>query len=133
MTDVEIPASLPSTKPYLVRAIWEWCNDNGFTPYLMVKVDVSCQVPREFVQDNQIILNIGAEATQGLRLQNDFITFQTRFGGIARELMIPMARVAAIYAKENNQGMAFEVEPHRGEDPEPPKPTGRHPHLQRVK
>jgi len=131
----------PSTKPYLVRAIWEWCNDNGFTPYLMVTTDDSCRVPREFVRDRQIVLNIGLEATQNLHIGNDLISFQARFGGVARELVIPITQVAAIYAKENSQGMMFEVEARlpREAHPEPPNddgpprsPAGR-PHLQRVK
>lgn len=132
---------LPSTKPYLVRAIWEWCNDNGFTPYLMVKTDDSCRVPKEFVQDGQIVLNIGAEATQKLHMGNDLISFQARFGGVARELLIPVPQVAAIYAKENSQGMMFEVEarppgqPHSlpPTDDDPPKPPTGRSHLQRVK
>jgi stringent starvation protein B len=101
---------LPSTKPYLVRAIWEWCNDNGFTPYLAVAVDASCRVPQEFVKDGQIVLNIGAEATHKLQMQNDLVSFQARFGGVAREIHVPMSRVAAIYAHENGNGTAFEVE-----------------------
>ncbi|MDR1890305.1 MAG: ClpXP protease specificity-enhancing factor [Zoogloeaceae bacterium] len=135
---------LPSTKPYFVRAIWEWCNDNGFTPYLAVTVDASCRVPQEFVKESQIVLNIGADATHKLQMQNDAIFFQARFGGVAREIYVPMTRVAAIYARENGNGMAFEVETTEpsaatgGEDNEPkdtPPPSGRsgRAHLQRVK
>lgn len=106
----QTPDDLPSTKPYLVRAIWEWCNDYGFTPYMAVEVDASCRVPMEFVKDGQIVLNIGAEATHKLQIANDFVTFQARFGGIPRDLRVPIARVAAIYSRENGVGMAFEVE-----------------------
>ncbi|MDR1648517.1 MAG: ClpXP protease specificity-enhancing factor [Zoogloeaceae bacterium] len=118
---------LPSTKPYLLRALWEWCNDNGLTPYIVVQVDASCLVPREFVRDRQIVLNIGGEATQALRMDNDLVHFKARFGGVTREVMVPVARVAAIYARENGQGMSFEVEDHADapvpdSPPEPPAP-----------
>lgn len=98
-----------STKPYLIRAIYEWCTDNGFTPYLAVHVDGQTVVPREYVQNNEIVLNIGALATSKLTLGNDFVDFQARFGGVARAISVPMKNVSAIYAKENGQGMAFEV------------------------
>jgi stringent starvation protein B len=110
-----------STKPYLLRALWEWCNDNGLTPHIVVQVDASCLVPREFVRDGQIVLNIGGEATQALRMDNDFVNFKARFSGVAREVMVPVARVAAIYARENGQGMSFEVEDHAV--PSAPEPT----------
>jgi stringent starvation protein B len=100
----------PSTKPYLVRAIYEWCNDNGFSPYLAVTVDARTRVPRSYVKDGQIVLNIGSEASNGLTIGNDEISFQARFNGMAQGLLIPMDRVSAIYARENGQGMAFEVE-----------------------
>jgi stringent starvation protein B len=100
---------LPSTKPYLLRAVWEWCNDNGFTPYIVVEVDDSCRVPLEFVKDGQIVLNISMDATHGLQVANDLVSFQGRFGGVARELVIPTERIAAIYARENGAGMSFEV------------------------
>ncbi len=98
-----------STKPYLIRAIYEWCTDNGFTPYLAVHVDGQTVVPREYVQNNEIVLNIGALATSKLTLGNDFVDFHARFGGVARAISVPMRNVSAIYAKENGQGMAFEV------------------------
>lgn len=154
----QTPDDLPPTKPYLLRAIWEWCNDYGYTPYMAVEVDASCRVPMEFVKDGQIVLNIGAEATHKLQIANDFVTFQARFGGIPRDLRVPIARVAAIYSRENGVGMAFEVddmqagpsaspmptvvsgglsgnEPDAPDDPKPTKPksgAGR-PHLQRIK
>lgn len=96
-----------STRPYLIRALYEWCTDNGFTPYVAVRVDSSVQVPREFVKDGEIVLNIGYDATSALQLGNDFIEFKARFGGQAREIIVPVGRVIAIYARENGQGMAF--------------------------
>ena len=97
----------PSTRPYLIRALHEWCTDNGFTPYVAVRVDGSVQVPREYVKDGEIVLNISCDATSSLQLGNDFIEFKARFGGKPREIMVPVARVIAIYARENGQGMAF--------------------------
>lgn len=103
-------ADLPSTKPYLLRAIWEWCADNGYTPYLAVHVDEMTRVPREFVRDGQIVLNIGPVASNKLQMGNEFVEFQARFGGVARQISIPVGRIAAIYARENGAGMSFEVE-----------------------
>jgi len=100
---------MQSTKPYLIRAIHEWCSDQGFTPYLSVKVDGMTRVPREFVKDGEIVLNVGIDATHQLLLGNDEITFQARFGGKAFPVVVPMERIAAIYARENGEGMAFEV------------------------
>jgi len=98
-----------STKPYLIRAIHEWCADQGFTPYLAVKVDATTRVPREFVKDGEIVLNVGLEATHQLLMGNEEITFQARFGGRAFPVVVPIERVSAIYASENGEGMAFEV------------------------
>ena len=98
-----------STKPYLIRAIYEWCNDNGYTPYLAVAVDERTQVPREHVKAGEIVLNVSPMATNRLALGNDLISFQARFGGVARELSIPVENVSAIYARENGHGMAFDV------------------------
>src|SRR6185436_12849780 len=95
------------TRPYLIRALHDWCTDNGFTPYLAVFVDSSVQVPTEYVKNNEIVLNVGFEATSGLKLGNDFIEFKARFGGVAREIVVPVDHVVAIYARENGQGMAF--------------------------
>ena len=100
---------MQSTKPYLIRAIHEWCADQGFTPYLAVKVDATTRVPREFVKDGEIVLNVGLEATHQLLMGNEEITFQARFGGRAFPVVVPIERVAAIYASENGEGMAFEV------------------------
>src|SRR5688572_13172488 len=135
-----------STKPYLLRAIYEWCVDNGFTPYISVAVDAGTRVPMEYVRDGEIVLNIGPLATSRLQMGNDFVECTARFSGAARELVIPVGAVAAIYARENGQGMSFETEPSRvaqdgdakpaappGESPEPPRPTGGKPALRRVK
>ena len=98
-----------STRPYLIRALHDWCTDNGFTPYLAVAVDASVQVPPEFVKNNEIVLNVGFEATSGMTLGNEFIEFKARFGGTPREIRVPVDHVVAIYARENGQGMAFPV------------------------
>ncbi|MEO6280959.1 ClpXP protease specificity-enhancing factor [Roseateles sp.] len=96
-----------STRPYLIRALHDWCTDNGFTPYVAVHVDRSVQVPMEYVSNNEIVLNVGFDATSGLDLGNEFIQFKARFGGVAREIVVPVDHVVAIYARENGQGMAF--------------------------
>jgi stringent starvation protein B len=98
-----------STKPYLLRALYEWCTDNGYTPYIVVAVDARTRVPAEFVKNGEIVLNISFEATGNLKMDNDFIHFKARFGGVAREIELPVENVSAIYARENGQGMAFEV------------------------
>jgi stringent starvation protein B len=98
-----------STKPYLLRAIYDWCTDAGFTPYVAVAVDESVRVPMEFVKNGEIVLNVSALATNRLKIGNEAIEFQARFGGAAREVWVPVTRVVAIYARENGQGMAFEV------------------------
>jgi len=98
-----------STRPYLIRALYDWCTDNGFTPYVAVLVDESVQVPREYVKNGEIVLNISFDATSSLKLGNEFIEFRARFAGTAREIMVPVGRVIAIYARENGQGMAFPV------------------------
>ena len=98
-----------STRPYLLRALHDWCTDNGFTPYIAVYVDGTVQVPVEYVKNNEIVLNVGFEATSGLKLGNDFIEFKARFGGSARDIVVPVDHVVAIYARENGQGMAFPV------------------------
>jgi stringent starvation protein B len=103
------PASGSSTRPYLIRALHDWCTDNGFTPYVAVFVDASVQVPGEYVKNNEIVLNVGFEATTALKLGNEFIEFKARFGGTSRDIQVPVDHVIAIYARENGQGMAFPV------------------------
>ena len=150
-----------STRPYLLRALHEWCTDSGFTPYVAVFVDETVQVPMEYVKNGEIVLNVGYDATAGMTLGNEFIEFKARFGGVPREIIIPINRVMAIYARENGQGMSFPMNtasdavaapkksapvrptlsavetPHAGagsddEQPTPTPPAGR-PTLTRVK
>lgn len=136
-----------TTKPYLIRAIYEWCTDQGFSPYLAVAVDAHTRVPREYVKDGQIVLNVGADATGQLQLGNEEITFQARFNGVAFPVHVPVAAVAAIYARENGQGMAFDVTDSvtveedaetaaaavPAETPETPAAPAGRPHLTRIK
>lgn len=117
-----------STKPYLLRAIYEWCTDNGFTPYVSVKVNGAVQVPMEFVRKGEIVLNISFGATSGLKMDNDAISFKARFGGVSREIRVPVNNVQAIFASENGQGMVFDavsIEEASGADvtPEASKPS----------
>jgi stringent starvation protein B len=117
---------LPSTRPYLIRALHQWCEDNGFTPYVAVSVDESVLVPMQFVSpEGEIVLNVSQSATQGLLLGNEALEFQARFGGIPQNLYVPVGRVSAIYARENGQGMAFPVEETPApQPPAPESPTG---------
>ena len=96
-----------STRPYLIRALHEWCIDNGFTPLITVHVDANTQVPKEHVKDKEIVLNLSFDATSGLKLGNDYIEFKARFSGVARDILVPVSRVMAICARETSQGMAF--------------------------
>ena len=86
-----------STKPYLIRAIQQWCTDSGYTPYIAVLADDTVRVPRDFVKNGEIVLNISPLATSRLQLGNETIEFQARFGGVAREVMVPIDRVLAVY------------------------------------
>lgn len=141
-----------STRPYLLRALHEWCTDSGFTPYVAVLVDETVQVPMEYVKNGEIVLNVGYDATAGMTLGNEFIEFKARFGGKPRDIMVPIHRVMAIYARENGQGMAFPVSDDEsssapalsavpvldapvgeGDEPVPPTPSPTRPALKRVK
>ena len=140
--------SEPSTKPYLMRAIYDWCVDSGYTPYLAVTVDAGTRVPMEYVKDGQIVLNVGPIAVERFKLGNELIEFSARFNGAGREISIPIGAVSAIYARENGQGLSFEVAapdataPAQSAEtgapnepppaPEPPRPSGK-PSLRRVK
>lgn len=135
-----------STKPYLMRAIYDWCVDSGYTPYLTVTVDTLTRVPMEYVKDGQIVLNIGPIAVEQFKMGNQLIEFSARFNGAGREISIPVGAVSAIYARENGQGLSFEVtaadaaasaRPGEAEGsdetpPETPRPSGK-PSLRRVK
>lgn len=113
------------TRPYLIRALHDWCTDNGFTPYLAVFVDETVQVPMEYVKNREIVLNVSFEATSGLRLGNEFVEFKARFGGVPRDIVVPVDHVVAIYARENGQGMAFPVpvEASAAAEPAPSQPA----------
>lgn len=119
-----------STKPYLIRAIHQWCEDSGYRPYLAVMVDERTLVPREFVRNGEIVLNVSAVATHRLQISNDLIEFEARFSGAVRQVSIPIENVSAIYAQETGHGMAFDVPkplalpPERAQAPQPTKAGG---------
>ncbi len=135
---IEVPAG-PAIKPYLIRAIYEWCADNGLTPYLAVQVDSHTRVPMAFVgKDGTIVLNLGGEAVVKLHMGNDVITCGGRFGGVPHDIVVPIGAVIGIFAKENAQGLAFQAQdteppqsPPEGGG-EPPAPQGK-PRLRVVK
>ena len=102
-------ADLIPTKPYMVRAIHEWCTDNGFTPHLLVVVSSQTRVPMAYVKEGEIVLNLNYSATKDLHIDNEVITFSARFGGVSQNLYVPMNAVRGIFARENGQGMFFEV------------------------
>ena len=147
MATNEIP-----TKPYLLRALYEWCVDNGYTPYLAVKVDSRTQVPPEYVKNGEITLNIGPTAVHKMQIGNDLVEFSARFGGIARQISVPVTNVYQLYGHETGHGMTFDVDTTKptvqavaeietsaateGQDlpPDPPRPAaGGRPALRRVK
>lgn len=103
-------AEFTSTKPYMLRAIHEWCVDNGLTPHLLVAVDSQTRVPMGYVKDGEIVLNLNYTATKDLHMDNEQITFSARFGGVSQNLYVPIGAVKGIFARENGQGMFFEVE-----------------------
>ena len=140
------------TRPYILRALYEWCVDNGYTPHLAVKVDSHVQVPAEYVKGGEITLNISPTAVHKLQMGNELIEFSARFGGVARQIAVPIAAVHALYARETGHGMTFDAEPAKpavqadaeGEPAkpaptalpapsDPKKPTGGKPRLTRVK
>ncbi|MDR0564357.1 MAG: ClpXP protease specificity-enhancing factor [Azoarcus sp.] len=116
-----------STKPYLLRALYEWCVDQGLTPYMTVQVDSRTCVPSGYARDGQIVLNIGPEATHQLKIDNEQVTFQARFNGIPHNIIVPVSNVAAIAARENGIGMAFQVEPMPEGDANNEMPSGELP------
>lgn len=105
---------MSSTKPYLIRALHQWCTDNGHTPYLVVHVDGNTTVPMPFVKDGEIVLNTSYGATKGLQIENDWISFSARFGGVSHDLWIPVSNVLSIFSRETGEGMGFELEPFDG-------------------
>lgn len=124
-----------SNRPYLIRALYEWIMDNGMSPYLLVKADENVKVPREYIEDGKIILNIQADAVKGLQLGNEFINFNARFGGTPQEITVPVSSVLAIYATENGKGLIF---PEEDEDTDAPvdgdrKDGKQRPHLKVIK
>ena len=145
-----MPALTPSAlsqQPYFLRALYEWCVDSGFTPYLTVRVDHRTRVPQGYVKDGQIVLNLGPSAVRNLNMDNDWVTFSARFGCVSHTIEVPMANVLAIYARETGEGMGFAAEGENaalaqgdaeiGADTvpssEPPKPPRGRPQLTVVK
>lgn len=139
-----------SAKPYLIRAICEWCADNGLTPYLAVKVNPQTRVPAAFVKNGEIVLNISAGATRRLTVDNERVQFTARFNGVSQEVSVPMAAVSGVFAKESGYGFAFamasdpaasldsataprEIPSAAGSSPSDTKPRGRPKHLQVIK
>lgn len=122
-------AVMSSNRPYLIRALYDWLVDNGQTPYLLVNADYSgAVVPRQFVEDGRIVLNIDPTAVSGLELGNEWISFSARFSGVAEDVLVPPAAVQGIYAKQNGQGMLFPDDEANGDnepEPDPHKPSGR--------
>jgi len=114
-------SDVPSNKPYLIRALHQWCSDNGFTPFMAVFVDSTVEVPTEFVKNDEIVLNLSIEACHQLQIENDYISFQARFGGVPRKILVPVTHVLAIYARENGQGMSFPFDSSEIKDLKPQK------------
>ena len=123
-----------STKPYLIRAIHEWCSDSGLTPYLSVKVDAQTRVPMEYVKNGEIVLNISEDAAHRLTIGNDVIQFAARFSGASRECSVPVGAVIGIFARESGQGLFFPPEPApQTDDAAAPPANGGKARLQIVK
>ena len=132
-----------STKPYLIRAIHEWCTDSGYTPYLSVRVDANTRVPPEYVKNGEIVLNVSSEAAHRLTIGNDIIQFAARFNGASRECTVPVGTVTGIFARENGQGLFFPADAEDSAQPAPdseaqpdnppPSSGGGRPKLQIVK
>ena len=114
-------SDIPSNKPYLIRALHQWCLDNGFAPFMAVFVDSTVEVPMEFVKNDEIVLNLSIEACHQLQIENDYISFQARFGGVPRKILVPITHVLAIYARENGQGMSFPFDSAQINDASPKK------------
>lgn len=123
-----------STKPYLIRAIYDWCADSGLTPYLAVRVNSQTQVPTAYIKDGEIVLNLSLDAVRNLHMGNDEITCGGRFGGIPHEIIVPISAVIGIFAKENGQGLVFQGQEYTptspddggGKSPDSPSPSKSH-------
>lgn len=102
--------NVQSTKPYLIRAIYEWCNDNNLSPHIVVKVNSETEVPVEYIKDGEIILNISHTATSDLNIGNELLSFAARFNGVSRKVQVPIDTIKGIFSKEVNQGLMFSVE-----------------------
>jgi stringent starvation protein B len=141
MTDISI-------RPYMIRAVCEWCADVGYTPYLAVKVNAATRVPIGYVKNGEIVLNVSHSATRNLTISNELIQFSARFGGVSQEISIPVEVVAGVFARENGKGMFFEVAQQDGQSgsglslasgdsvdsgPLPENPSPRKPHLTVIK
>jgi stringent starvation protein B len=113
-----------TAKPYLVRAIYEWCGDQGYTPYLAVRVNGATRVPQAFVKNGEIVLNVSASATRHLKIDNEWIQFSARFNGVSHEVSVPMAAVAGIFARETGYGFAFNPQPETAASGAPPAEAG---------
>lgn len=129
-----------STKPYLIRAIYDWCADSGLTPYLAVRVDEATRVPVAYIKDGEIVLNLSMDAVKNLQLGNEEITCSGRFGGVPHEIIVPMSAVIGIFAKETGQGLVFQGQASAptqpggdGGDRPPDNPTPAKPRLRVVK
>ncbi len=136
-----------STTPYLIRAIFEWCCDNGLTPYIAVKVDETTKVPMEYVKNGEIVLNVSPDATRNLKIGNDLLQFSARFAGVSREISVPINTIGGIFAKETGQGLSFQTSPSLSaqvvtpikndavppNDDRPAPPSGGRPRLQVIK
>jgi|SRR5690348_10113725 len=119
----ENPPAMTSNRPYLLRAIYDWINDNGFTPYILVDAGrPGVRVPAAAVRDGKVVLNIAMRAVANLELGNDRIRFMARFGGVSQPLDVPVSAVQAIYAQENGQGMMFP--PEESGEPSPEAAAG---------
>ncbi|MDO9366182.1 MAG: ClpXP protease specificity-enhancing factor [Methylotenera sp.] len=103
-----------STKPYMLRAIHEWCVDNNLTPHLIVVVNSQTRVPMAYVKEGEIVLNVNYGATKDLHIDNESVVFSARFGGVSQNIYVPMNAVKGIFARENGQGMFFEVNADQG-------------------
>jgi stringent starvation protein B len=110
------PATITPTRPYLVRAIYEWINDNLLTPYLLINAEEKgVFVPQQYIKDGQIVLNIAPHAVQQLLMDNDAVGFSARFGGVAQQVYVPMRAIMGLYARENGQGLFFDASEYTAE------------------